>query len=190
MWFVLYILVISAAGASAFYLYEKHDSDQLPSGYISLELGKTEYQLGETIEFDVINHFPVNIHVANQCPSEPLHVYRWENDEWVQIHDTAEREDSECYTEPRTIVIPADGSRGYDFDDWPNLFSEPGVYRIAMTIDHYGDVPFKDFKILEPAKTVEATQNTQTQELISISPILEYSDDEVEYDYEDEEDEE
>lgn len=159
-WIVLYAVLILGTVAFGASLYKTHDENQLPPGHIELKVNKTRYQLGEVVAFTVINHFPTTVYVTNECPEEPLNVYRWENEQWVQIHDIAEGEDSECYTEPRNVPIPSEGSRSYTFTEWPNLFTRPGVYRIATAIDHYGDVPFQDFVILEPAEVIEVTQPT------------------------------
>jgi hypothetical protein len=153
-WIIVYLLMISGVAAYGATVYQKYDERQLPSGYVQLSVSKSHYQPGETVSFTVTNHFPVAIYVTNECPKEPLNVYRWESEQWIELHDTAS-DDSECYTEPRRVPIPSEGAQSYDFADWPNLFAKPGVYRIATAIDHYGDVPFQDFVVLEPAEVIQ-----------------------------------
>ena len=153
-WIILYFFIISVAVAFGASAYNKYDDHQLPSGYIELEVSKEKYELGETVEFILKNHFPTTIYVTNECPKEPLNVYRWVDEKWIELHDTA-KDSGECYSESRNIAIPSEGSRKYNFSDWPNLFREPGVYRIATAIDHYNDVPFQDFVIMEPASVIE-----------------------------------
>jgi hypothetical protein len=139
-------------------VYEEYNEDQLPPGHIELLVSKTEYQVGEVVEFNVINHFPTTVYVRNHCPEEPLNVYRWENERWVELHDKAQGKDSTCYTQERNVAIPPEGSISYNFSDWPNLFKEPGVYRIAMVVDHYTSVPFQDFVILKPVEVMEVME--------------------------------
>lgn len=205
-WILFYVVLTGAMVTYAKTSIIKYEEQKLPSGHIELKLDKVEYQLGENINFQVVNHFPVGIYVINQCPSEPLYVFRWENDEWIQIHDKVEDADSECYLEPRNILINSEGGREYDFHEWPNLFKDPGVYRIALAIEGYDDIPFQDFKILEPVETIEIEQNTQAlpvvapvlvPEPIPVEPIIEtvieeeyyyeyeYDDDDYEYEYDD-----
>ncbi len=159
-WVATYLFIIGAATAFGVSTYEKYNTHQLPSGHIELVIDKTAYQLGEPIAFTVINHFPVPVFVLNQCPEEPLSVYRWENNTWTQLHATA-KNDGECRTEERKVSIPSDGSRGYNFDDWPDLFSVPGVYRISAHINHYPDTPFQDFAVLAPAEIIKVVDPPQ-----------------------------
>ncbi len=168
-WIILYLLIIGGATAWAFSVYNKNNEYRLPSGKVELTVSKTNYQLGETVEFTVTNDFPVSIFVINNCPQEPLNVYEWKNKIWVQLHDEA-KTDAECYTEERNVEISSGDKRSYNFEDWPNLFNKPGVYRIATEIDHYSDTPFQDFVILEPAKVIEV-RNGATPILAPV-PVL------------------
>lgn len=214
---MLYALIIGAGVASAHMWLEKHEERRLPSGYIELNLDKTKYELGEQIVFTITNHFPAPVFVTNQCPREPLNVYRHENGHWKQLHATADS-DAECYEEERNVAIESESSRSYNFDDWPQLFREPGVYRVAAQLDHYGDIPFQDFVIMEepehiivedhvtvtkeaPEPTPAATTETVAPEPVSVQTITpelphhdeeeeEYEDDEDERHHEDDDDEE
>lgn len=154
-WILVYALFIFGAAAYASYFYVQYDEDQIPTGYVELMLGKEAYQLGETVTFTVVNHFPTIVYVTNQCPEKPFHVFRWVEDEWRELHSVTSDAESECHTEERNVAIPPEGTRTYSFEDWPDLFAAPGVYRIAMVVDHYGDVPFKDFVVLEPPEVIE-----------------------------------
>jgi len=153
-WILVYAVVLGGVAAFALTSYHRYEERHLPPGSIELTVGKTNYELGEPITFTVTNHFPVAIYVTNGCPREPLSVYRWADDHWTELHATAES-DAECYGEERNVAIPSEGSRSYNFDDWPNLFSEPGVYRIATAIDHSSDIPFQDFVIMEAPEVIE-----------------------------------
>lgn len=207
-WVVLYLFIVGGTTVFGAKLYETYDTHQLPSGYIELAVDKTAYELGESVAFTVINHFPVPVFVMNQCPEEPLNVYRWEHDVWVQLHATA-RDEGECYAEDRNVGVPSEGSRGYTFDDWPDLFALPGVYRIAANIDHYPDVPFQDFVVRAPRETVEVMDPPLIRyvketpapvvpravpplppEPVVLEPDVEYIYEEYEYEDEDEEDDE
>lgn len=172
LWVILYLLLIGGATAFGAHLYEKNDQDVLPSGSIELLVSKTKYQLGEVVEFTVVNHFPTTIYVTNQCPGEPLNVYRWQDKKWIQIHDTSKDEGGECSSQERDVGIMPEGSRGYNFKDWPNLFKNPGVYRIAMLVQHSNNIFFKDFIVLEPAEVVERKSVNQFIEPIPEVPQI------------------
>ncbi len=153
-WMLVYLVLVGGgAVTSAAITYEKYDVHRLPTGHITLSLDNTHYELGERITFTIENHFPVPVFVTNQCPNEPLNVYRWEENHWVQLHASAPS-DAECYGEDRNVAIPEEGSRSYHFDDWSAMFERPGVYRIAAVLAHYQDVPFQDFVIMEEQKVV------------------------------------
>ena len=157
-WVLFYMLLVGSAFAYASHLYVQYDRDQLPNGTIELVTDKEQYQLGEEIEFTVHNHFPTTVYITNHCPNEPLHVFRWVDEAWLQLHDIATSENSACYGQERNVAISSESSRSYTFNDWPNLFTEPGVYRIAMEVDHYNDIPFQDFVILEPQEVVQVKE--------------------------------
>jgi hypothetical protein len=154
-WVVLYAAFFVGAGVFATSVYREYSEHVLPEGYIELRVSKTQYQPGEVVEFTVVNHFPTPVYVTNECPEEPLNVYRWENNAWVQLHERALSPDSECYQEARNVLIPSEGSRTYSYKDWPHLFERPGVYRIAAALDYYNELPFQDFVVLKPAVTVQ-----------------------------------
>jgi len=159
-WITLYFFIIGGTTVFATSVYKKYETQHLPSGNIELSIPKSAYQLGEVVEFTITNHFPVPIYVTNKCPQEPLNVYRWNNNSWQQVHAKA-TDGEDCYTGERNVAIESESARTYNFADWPELFDTPGVYRIAANINHYDDIPFQDFVILEPAKVIEIIEPPQ-----------------------------
>ncbi|MCA9349011.1 hypothetical protein KC878_02575 [Candidatus Saccharibacteria bacterium] len=157
LWVLFYLIVIGGMAVYAYKLYNQHEKSHIPNGYIELKLDKVQYQLGESVEFTVVNHYPSPIYVLNQCPNEPLHVFEWQDEVWVQLHSKAVSSDSDCYKQPRNVAIAAEASRSYTFDDWPDLFDHPGVYRVVMAVDHSTDLPYQDFVVLKPAEVIEQT---------------------------------
>ncbi len=155
LWFVFYIILVGGFIASAILVYRQHSENQFPSGSISLNVGKERYKLGEEVTFSVRNQFPSTIYVANNCPEEPLNVYRWDKKKWEQIHAKAKGKNTDCHKQPRQIAIQPNSTREYNFGDWPSLFADPGVYRIAMKIDHSDELAFSDFVVLRPAKVIK-----------------------------------
>lgn len=163
LWVAFYALLFIGIVGFGAYLYHEHAENQLPSGHVELTVSKTAYQPGEVVEFSIKNNFPTTIYTTNRCPEEPLDVYRWQDDGWQQIHDKAVKGEAECFTQPRKVPLQAGGTIIYNFKDWPRLFAEAGVYRIVLHIDHYDDLPFQDFKVLE-APTVQPPTSTNAAE--------------------------
>lgn len=162
LWVLFYLILFSVLIYISVRAYNKHNDNSFPSGHIVLSVGKKKYQLEEKITFKIENNFPSTIYVTNNCPSEPLHVYKWVGKKWVQIHDTAKDKNSNCYKQPRQIAIGARSSIQYDFEDWPNLFKNPGVYRLVVKLEHYKDMSFVDFVILKPAKVIDSPDGDST----------------------------
>ncbi|MBP6045125.1 hypothetical protein KA525_03155 [Candidatus Woesebacteria bacterium] len=155
LWVAFYVVAVSLIAVVAYYYYNKHKEDQFPVGSIELTVSKTRYKQGETVSFSVINHFPTTIYVNNRCPQEPLDVYKWENKQWKQIHDSAKSEDSLCFKQPRRVPVAPSSTLTYNFNDWPDLFKTPGVYRIVMKVEHYKGYPFQDFVVLKPQEIIK-----------------------------------
>lgn len=171
LWILLYVVLIAAIAVFLLHEYREHSQNQLPSGHIELKVSKKRYQPKEIVSFSVTNYFPTAIYVENDCPSEPLHVYKWENNTWIQIRDEAKEKLSSCYKQGRRVAVAANSSVTYNYKDWPELFAKPGVYRLVMKIDHYNELPFQDFVVLEPRKVIQ--QPTQT--IIPQTPTLQPS---------------
>lgn len=163
VWVLFYAIAILTVGLFAHHLLEEHGDDQLPSGHVELSVSNQQYQPGETVYFTIKNNFPTKIYITNNCPGEPLNVYKWDGAKWTQIHDSADNPDSECYKQSRRVPISAGATITYSFKDWPHLFENPGVYRLVLVIDHYDELPFVDFKVLEkPAIVTKPTIQQRT----------------------------
>ncbi len=150
VWVSFYLVLFAIVGVLVVGVYAENKENTLPSGHVELTLNKKKFQVGEEIQFTVTNKFPATVYVKNNCPTEPLEAYKWDNNKWIAIHDQVTTKSSLCYTQPRNIAVPANGSLTYSYSDWKSLFAKPGVYRVVMVIDHYKDLPFQDFVVMEP----------------------------------------
>lgn len=126
----------------------------IPTGSIELTTKYKQYLLGEEITFKIHNNFNSAIYVENNCPAEPLDVYRYEGKKWVRQHDKASNK--VCKKSDRKVSIPANGSQEYSFSNWPNLFNKPGLYRIVAYVDYYNQLPYQDFEVIEKPKVPQA----------------------------------
>jgi len=137
----------------------------VPHGSIEISVPYSRYLAGESISVTVTNNFSTPISITNGCPNEPLAVYRLEGNTWQRIHDVATDGicDSELYRY-RTIDISPQKSVTTTFDDWPNLFKEPGRYRIALQVHYYNAVPFQEFEVITKpeVKSPESTPQSTT----------------------------
>lgn len=138
----------------------------LPAGQIQLTVPYSRYLVGETVTFTIKNNYNSAIYLTNDCPAEPLYVYRQENGAWVRIHDTASI--NECPTEARQIEVAANGSVNGSFAPWHNLFNIPGKYRIVAYVEYYDALPYQDFEVV--AKYIPAPKPTSAP--VISNPVL------------------
>ena len=69
-------------------------ASSVPTDTIQLTLSKAQYKVGEEVSFTLTNTGEEAVYVGNNCPNEPLSVYRFADNDWVRIHD--ERDASDC----------------------------------------------------------------------------------------------
>lgn len=119
---------------------------KLPVGQIQLSVPYSKYLVGETVTFTIKNNYNSPVYLFNDCPAEPLSVYRQKNGVWVRIHDTASIND--CPTEDRQIEVAASGSISGSFAPWHNLFNTPGKYRVVAYVEYYDALPYQDFEVI------------------------------------------
>lgn len=116
-----------------------------PAG-VSLYVDQAQYHVGDDISVTIANASSTPISITNNCPNQPLAVYREENGAWVSLSAAASI--TKCTGEPRNYTIPADRSLSTDYQYWPTLFNQPGHYRIVAPIDSYSSGPSVSFTIL------------------------------------------
>lgn len=173
-WIAVYVLIAIFIFSGVNLASTQIRTHTLPIGTISLKIPYSKYMVGETISFSIINNYNSSIYILNNCPSEPLAVYRQENGVWVRQHDQAVEES--CPSEQRQVsVAPGDRADG-NFNAWPNLFSQPGKYRVVAFVEYYNSLPYQDIKIT-PSVTNATNTNTNAQPtVIPKSSDEEYND--------------
>ena len=137
-----------------------------PVGTVQLSIPYSKYLVGETISFAVTNNYNSAITVANNCPEEPLAVYKLVKSKWQRIHATAKI--SDCKNKSRFIEIPAKKTVTSNFTAWPSLFKTPGKYRAALFVEYFNSVSYQDFEVV---KKPAMPKITKTQPSVS-SPQL------------------
>jgi hypothetical protein len=152
-WGIFYVILVALIVTGLYIAGNRIRTHVLPVGQVQLSIPYSTYVVGEVVTFTIKNNFNSPIYLANECPGEPLNVYRQENNQWVRVHDTASSVD--CPSEQRQIVVPPSGAVNGNFSPWHNLFATPGKYRIVAYVEYYNALPYQDLTIIaQPPKPV------------------------------------
>ena len=164
IWAIFYIALSAVVLAGLYLAANQIKTHTLPIGGIQLSVPYSKYVVGETVTFTIKNNFNSAIYIVNNCPTEPLAVYRREGNSWVRIHDQAPSES--CSEEQRQVSVPARGSTNGNFAAWPHLFDQAGKYRVVAYIESYNSLPYQDFTVIAkpvpPARQNNPVQNSLT----------------------------
>ena len=156
-------IFVAILAAILLYLYQQIGSVQLfslPKGSVELSMPYTKYLQGESIQITVTNNFNTPITILNDCPYEPLAVYKYVSKKWQRIHSLSKTR--VCDDDDKTVLIKPNTSVTTSFKEWPDLFSKSGKYRIALQVHYYGYIPYKDFEIVKKTKVNVAAKDTTT----------------------------
>lgn len=151
-WVTICVLILGVAVATAQGAIKEYSDIELPLDSIELTISKTKYNLNEDIYFTIGNYSATPIVITNQCPRPPVNVYVWETEKWNQV--SVAEGNINCDVVQSEVSIESYDSYTSDFNQWSDLFSKPGVYRIALMVDHYSGAPFQDFVIMEEPEEV------------------------------------
>jgi hypothetical protein len=116
-----------------------------PSGF-SVTVSQPVYHVSQVVTVTLTNTSAVNEFIVNNCPHEPLAVYRLTNNRWQRI--TATTTLTTCVGQPSTYELPAGSNITTDYRHWPSLFSQPGDYRIVFTPEFYTHGVSTQFKVV------------------------------------------
>ncbi|MBP9667280.1 hypothetical protein KBD87_00530 [Candidatus Saccharibacteria bacterium] len=149
-WALLYAVVLGAASLAFLKFASSVHTYTTPAGTISLHVPYSKYLAGETINFTVKNGFTSAVSIENNCPNEPLTVYRFENTHWKRIHSQAK--EGGCSLKARHTTIEPGKSVSGSYKNWPDLFQQPGKYRLALKVDYFDTVSYQDFTVIKKPK--------------------------------------
>lgn len=169
-WTLFYVAIGAALVAGFLLVANRIRTYSVPAGSVQLSIPYKTYLVGEPITFTLVNNYNGTIYVDNECPNEPLAVYRKEKSKWVRIH--AETTDDKCHESDRQIRVAAGGQQSGSYANWPDLFKEPGQYRVVAYVEYFDIAPYQDFEVIEkpraatenssPASTLTPKSNTAT----------------------------
>lgn len=163
-WMAFYVLLGVAVIFGIYIFANNVRARTLPVGQIEIHSVQSKYLLGEPVNVKVTNNLSTQIYVGNECPKEPLSIYRQEDDRWVRMHGTADLKI--CKSQNRIIELAANSSSIVNFGLWQKMFSKAGKYRVVAIVDNYNSLPYEDFEIVEPPKPQpQKRPDAQTQKV-------------------------
>lgn len=117
---------------------------ELPRDAIEIVLSKEQYKVGEEIYFGILNNSDQALEIENECPREPLEIYKLINGAWQHIKGEAEVKCSQKH-----IAVEPGELKGASFLPWQNiLFKSPGTYKIIVEVEGYRGEFEKIFAII------------------------------------------
>lgn len=144
---ISYALVAVIAGFVGYQTVHFSSAQSLPSNTVEVKMSKPSYQVGEVVRFTISNNLKGTVYITNNCPNEPLTVFRQQQGAWAQIHDTATNSDK-CLNEPRTYPVASGTQLSATYIFWPKLFSSPGHYRITVPVEGFDSGPSAEFDVV------------------------------------------
>lgn len=112
--------------------YGPEDESVYETGDVVLTTTRTEYSRYQTVTVQVRNNTSEEVTIPNECPAEPMNVYRYEGAEWVQKSVSPELN---C-EETADIVIRPGQEISIPYDNWNYaLFSDMGRFRIELPVE-------------------------------------------------------
>lgn len=116
----------------------------LPRDAIEIVLTKEQYKIGEEIYFGILNKSDRVLKIENECPREPLEIYKLVKGDWRHIKASAKIECSQKH-----IVLEPGELKGSTFLPWQNiLFNSAGTYKIVVEAEGYKNEFEKIFTII------------------------------------------
>jgi YidC/Oxa1 family membrane protein insertase len=103
----------------------------LAGGDLGISMLNTEYKLDNLVTVRLRNNTSSDIKIENDCPREPLNVYRYNNGEWIQLESEPK---ITCNTTESFVIKPGEDFN-VDYKSWNNsLFHEIGRYKIGANL--------------------------------------------------------
>jgi len=103
---------------------------------VTITTSKNEYALRKTVTVDIFNGTNQEIKFKDNCPTQPLRVYKKENNKWIEISATQE---IKC-PKVKEITIASGKSLSIPYNYWQySLFKDLGRFRIDMETEIAGE---------------------------------------------------
>ncbi|MBI5306596.1 hypothetical protein HZB04_03370 [Candidatus Wolfebacteria bacterium] len=119
---------------------------EIPPNSIEVITDKDRYKIGEEIFFAVQNKTEETFKIENECPSEPLEIYKLENNFWRHLKASSY---IQCKNN-KTIILHPYELLGASYLPWEKLiFDKPGKYKLKLEIIGYKSKFEKEIEIIE-----------------------------------------
>ncbi len=116
---------------------------------VRIEVSESEYGRGALVAATVINDTDKDLIIINDCPGEPLQVYRYENSEWRPIEA---RPEIPCTGEQKETRVTAKNKLAIDYANWNHaLFGTNGRYKITLKLPEGKTIESKEFEVVNPS---------------------------------------
>lgn len=122
-------------------------ANPLPTAQATLTLDKTQYKVGDVVRFTLANNSTESIAVTNNCPYEPLRVYKQVGTDWQQVHGKSDQAVCEGKSRQYIIAPGAQATTSYKF--WEQLFAQPGRYKIVAELNDTASGPSQEFEVIQ-----------------------------------------
>lgn len=100
-----------------------------PTGEIILETKDTNFAQGEIVSVKIINNTVEPLTIKNECPEEPLNIFKYDKGEWLQIHSNPK---ISC-ADMKDITIHPTKEATITYSNWNYaLFGELGRYKLIL----------------------------------------------------------
>lgn len=169
VWLIFYILLIGGAILLFNYFAGNLRTYTIPSGEISISTKYDTYLVGEPISFTLKNNYNSTVYMKNDCPNEPIAIYRYVNKAWKRQHAVTSK--SKCTTRDQLIAVHSGVTQDRSLEDWSSIFKTPGIYRIAVMVEYFNTVAYKDINVIARPKqkvklvTVPAQSSDGSQQI-------------------------
>lgn len=122
------------------YIFQYFQGDKkeelLNAGNFIFETTDTEYSRRQVVTVSLTNNTKEPIIIPNECPNEPLTVFRYENNEWIKKTASPELNCSLS----KDITIQPDKKIKIAYDNWNHtLFNDMGRFKIDLTTKVNGE---------------------------------------------------
>jgi len=165
-WGAFYAALVFGLLGGLYFVANHIQTHSVPTGNIVLSTPYSKYLLGEPVSFTVTNKYNSTVYVTNECPAEPVAVYRQNGNSWVRVHDTAAATD--CPDEDRQVGIPASSTVTLSLAPWHHLFDQAGNYRLVAILDGYNSLPYVDLTVA-PQPVIALAPKTDDAPSVSAS---------------------
>lgn len=104
----------------------------LANNDLGIAVLNSEYKMDDLVNVKLKNNTSVSIEISNDCPGEPLDVFKYVNGEWTQLNVNPK---VDCVTTDPYIIQPEEELQ-LNYQSYNHaLFGEIGRYKIAATTE-------------------------------------------------------